>query len=174
MISPPVEIRSDLPVRDFSHLRMQSFISVPDTAVTVARVGGGGGGHVLRSGGSSGLLGGTETSQLVDDVEDRISDGWELDLVTTIALPADPGEVEEEGLGPHLSLGLVGDRLHHEHVAGAVGVTPGLLPELGGDETEEPPVVIVDSAEPEVQSLITIGSSLDHVRESLGGRWIFN
>ena len=156
---------------------MQGFISVPDTAVTVARVGGGGGRQFLTSSSSSSSrwrrcwlcrlssgLGWTETSELVDHIEDRVSHGRELNILSTAAaaaVAASSGEVEEEGPGPHLPLGLSVDLLHHEDVAGAVlpaapTSIPVLLSLLGSDQAEEPPVVTVDSTEPECKiSLLT-------------------
>ena len=107
----------------------------------------------------SSVLRWTETSELVDDIEDGVRHGWELNIVSPAAVPASSGEVEEEGPGSHLPLRLSVDLLHHEDVAGAVVLAPApllLLPLLGGDQTEEPPVVTVDSTEPECKiSLLT-------------------
>ena len=63
----------------------------------------------------------------------------------------------------HLA-GVSVDLLHHEDVAGAVVLSPALLllSLLGGDQTEEPPVVTVDSTEPEWKI-----SLLSYVTESL-------
>ena len=71
-------------------------------------------------------------------------------MVRSVTLTTSSGQVEEEGARPELPLCLSVDLLHHEHVAGAVGLPAALrlLPQLGRDEAKESPVVIVNSTEP--------------------------